>query len=130
MHLWDLSHRPGAPRARIGSLARLAFLVVAAWVGAASVAAAQPPDNADPSLAPWFQSLRQPGTGISCCSIADCRATEYRTNGDGYEALIDGAWLPVPADKVLHRIDNPIGRAVVCYMPGRGILCFVTPDEA
>ena len=94
------------------------------------MASAQPPDNADPSLAPWFQGLRQPGTGISCCSIADCRATEYRTNAEGYEALIDGAWLPVPPDKVLHRVDNPIGRAVVCYMPGRGILCFVTPDEA
>jgi hypothetical protein len=105
-------------------------LVAAVLAGGASAAAAQPPDNADPSLAPWFQGLRQPGTGISCCSIADCRATEYRTGADGYEALIDGTWLRVPQDKVLHRVDNPIGRAVVCYMPGRGILCFVTPDEA
>lgn len=62
--------------------------------------------------------------------IADCRATEYRASAEGYEALIDGAWLRVPQDKVLHRVANPIGRAVVCYMPGRGILCFVTPDEA
>jgi len=130
MHFWDSCHGPAAPRADVGRLVRLAFWTAAAVTGVASAAAAQPPDNADPSLAPWFQSLRQPGTGISCCSIADCRATEYRTGSDGYEALIDGAWLRVPEDKVLHRVDNPIGRAVVCYMPGRGILCFVTPDEA
>jgi len=90
----------------------------------------QPPEGADPSLAPWFQSLHQPGTGVSCCSIADCRQTDYRTNGYGYEALIDGAWLVVPSEKVLHRVDNPTGRAVVCYMPGRGIMCFVTPEES
>jgi hypothetical protein len=89
----------------------------------------EPPEGADPSLAPWFQSLRQPGTGVSCCSIADCRQTDYRTNGDAYEALIDGEWLVVPSEKVLHRVDNPTGRAVVCYLPGRGIMCFVTPDE-
>ncbi len=49
---------------------------------AASPANAAPPENADPALAPWFQSLRQPETGMSCCDIADCRPTEYRTVGD------------------------------------------------
>lgn len=94
-----------------------------------AVASAAPPPNADGTLAPWFQSLRQPGTGISCCSMADCRATEYRTNASGYEAFIDDRWLTVPADRVLDHTDNPTGRAIVCYMPGRGILCFVRPAE-
>ena len=93
------------------------------------IAAAAPPDNADPALAPWFQSLRQPGTGISCCSIADCRVTEYRTDEVGYEALIDDKWLSVPTDRILQHISNPTGRAIVCYHPGTGILCFVRPSE-
>jgi len=105
----------------------VAVFVTVSLIGA--IASASPPDNADATLAPWFQSLRQPGTGISCCSMADCRVTEYRTNGVGYEAFIDDKWLAVPPDRVLQHTDNPTGRAIVCYMPGRGILCFVRPAE-
>jgi hypothetical protein len=91
---------------------------------------AAPPENADPALASWYQSLRQPGTGISCCSVADCRSTEARISATAeYEALIDGTWLTVPSASILDRVDNPTGRAVVCYVPGRGILCFVRPSE-
>jgi hypothetical protein len=90
---------------------------------------ARPPDNADPALAPWFQSLRQPGTNMSCCSIADCRETDYRTVGDHYEAFVQGRWLEIPPDKVLNRTDNPTGRAVVCWSPALGIMCFVRGPE-
>lgn len=103
--------------------------LVAAFLVSLGGAAAEPPDNADPALGPWFQSLHQPGTGVSCCSIADCRLTEYRSDADGYEALIAGKWLTVPAERILQKIENPTGRAVVCYLPGRGILCFVRPSE-
>ena len=94
------------------------------------VAGAQPPLDADPALAPWFRSLLQPGTQVSCCSIADCRPTDYRTDGNRYEALIGGKWLAVPPDKVLDRTDNPTGRAVVCWTPNRGIMCFVRATES
>jgi hypothetical protein len=96
----------------------------------ASTAAAQPPPNADPTLAPWYRSLLQPGTSISCCSIADCRATEYRTTADHYEVLVGGNWLPVPPEKILQRTDNPTGHAVVCWTPQRGIMCFVRATES
>jgi hypothetical protein len=96
---------------------------------AAPGARAAPPENADPALAPWFQSLQAPN-GSSCCSIADCRMTDYRTNKSGYEALIEGRWMTVPRDRVLDRVSNPTGRAVVCYLPGMGILCFVRPAES
>jgi hypothetical protein len=115
-----------------GRPTRLLYVVVGSFVAGsliAAIASASPPDNADATLAPWFQSLRQPGTGISCCSMADCRITEYRTSGVGYEAFIDDKWLAVPPDRVLQHTDNPTGRAIVCYMPGRGILCFVRPAE-
>jgi hypothetical protein len=107
----------------------VAVALVVALLGFGESVRAAPPDNADPSLAPWFQSLRQPGTGISCCSVADCRVTDYRTNASGYEALIDEKWLSVPPDRILQHISNPTGRAIVCYHPGTGILCFVRPSE-
>jgi len=105
------------------------FVLGAAGVILAASAFAEPPPDADESLAPWYQSLRQPGSGISCCSLADCRTTDYRTDGSNYEALIDGQWLIVPEDKVLQRTDNPTGRAVVCWTPARGIMCFVRANE-
>jgi len=109
------------------------FIVMTASILVALVLAepgrAAPPENADPSLAPWFQSLRQPGTGILCCSMADCRITDYRTTESGYEALIDDKWLAVPPGRVLQHTVNPTGRAIVCYLPGPGILCFVRPAE-
>ncbi len=103
------------------------FLAFALLAGA-GMARAQPPENSDPELAPWFQGLRAPN-GSSCCSIADCRITDYRTDGSNYEALIEGRWLLVPPERVLDHIPNPTGRAVVCYAPALGILCFVRPDE-
>jgi hypothetical protein len=105
------------------------IIIVAAALAITATAAAAPPQGADYTLAPWFQSLRQPGTGTSCCSVADCRTTDYRIEGDNYEALINGNWLVVPAEKILQRADNPTGRAVVCWTPALGIMCFVRAAE-
>ena len=76
-------------------------LFFASAMALAAGAGADPPPNADPALAPWFRSLVQPGTSISCCSVSDCRATEYRIEGDHYEALIGEAWFAVPSDRIL-----------------------------
>lgn len=96
----------------------------------AATARAAPPPDADPALAPWFRSLQQPRTGISCCSVVDCRRVDSRLAGDHYEVLIDGVWKPVPPETVLDRSDNPTGRAVVCYTPARGVMCFIkAPDS-
>jgi hypothetical protein len=105
------------------------IIVIASELLVAANAFAEPPSDTDYALAPWFQSLRQPGTGKSCCSIADCRTTDYRTDGDHYEALIDGRWMIVPSEKILQRADNPTGRAVVCWTPALGIMCFVRAAE-
>ena len=104
------------------------FALTLAWAILSSPAVAAPPPNADPTLAPWFQSLKQPGSGKSCCSISDCRVEPYRQTAIGYEVLLDGQWVPVPNDKILQRIENPIGRAVTCHS-GRTIFCFVRETE-
>jgi hypothetical protein len=35
----------------------------------------------------------------------------------------------VPANNILQRVDNPTGRAVVCWTPSLGIMCFVRASE-
>ena len=77
-------------------------------------ALAAPPENADPRLAPWFQSLKMPYTGMSCCSIADCRNYPVRPAGDHYQVFYDDRWLPVPNEVVSDRTDNPTGDYVTC----------------
>ena len=105
-----------------------AGFVLAAML-AATPARAAPPENPDPALSPWYNSLRQPGTGALCCSIADCRPTEYRITSGRYEALVEGIWREVPPDRIVRREDNPTGRAVVCWTPTAGVLCFVKGPE-
>ena len=91
---------------------------------------AAPPENIDPSIAPWFNSLSAPD-GTACCAIADCRRTMSRQTAEAYEALIDDAWVTVPWDRVLPKIENPTGQAVVCTAPRtKIILCFVRPPDS
>ena len=60
----------------------------------------------------------------------------YGIGKDGYEALVDGRWVPIPGETIL-RTSNPTGRAVVCatvapvlqHRAAITILCFVTPGE-
>jgi hypothetical protein len=103
----------------------------------AGPAVGNPPENFNRALAPWFESLKQPGSGAPCCSIADCRTTEFRQDHDGYEVLIDqrwklssSFWLRVPSNRIIDKTDNPTGGAVVCFTPEAGILCFVRPPES
>ncbi len=107
-------------------MCRLALVATLLIAGRAYAAA--PPD-ADPALAPWFRGLQAPDTGQSCCSITDCRSTEARTRENHYEVLIGDRWLTVPSEKILSRSDNPTGRAVVCWTPSLGIMCFVHGPE-
>ena len=98
-------------------------LLVGAVLPAMAVAA--PPENADPSLAPWFNDLRTPWTNARCCSIADCRTVSARVVDDHYEVFVGGMWRSVPPTAVLQRRDNPTGQPVACWTPQGGITCFV-----
>jgi hypothetical protein len=113
------------------------FAVTAALalLTAAAVSAAPPPGAApDPERAAWFRSLRSPETGVSCCSVADCRNTAVRPEPDGsisawigqeqFGAMAPDDWRPIPPEARLERDDNPTGHAVVCFVAGR-VHCFV-----
>jgi hypothetical protein len=96
----------------------------------AGQAHAAPPPDADPNLAPWFNSLRLPQSAVSCCSMADCQTAQSRLVDGHYEVFIEGNWIVVPDDRVLTRPDNPTGHAVVCWTPFAGVLCFVKAPES
>jgi len=113
-----------------------ALLIVVGIAAQHRDAAARPPENADTSLAPWFNSLRDPVNGVGCCSQADCRPVEYRLAAGHYEALIGRQfdvpkehWEAVDPERILERTDNPTGRAIACWVPGIGVLCFIRPPD-
>ena len=101
-----------------------------AFVSLIQPAHAAPPSDADPALAPWFNSLRQPWTNALCCSMADCRPVQSRLTDGHYEALIDGEWRTVPEHLILNRSDNPTGRAIACWTRQVGIMCFIRAPES
>ena len=111
------------------------FLVIVALILSSGLpATAQPPAGipTDPTIMAWFQSLKMPGTDISCCGIGDCRfIDDWRTAGQGYQVLIDSKWVDIPTEAVLHRTDNPNGRAVLCLSPDLArIYCFTPGMES
>lgn len=97
-------------------------------------AQAAPPSNADPALAPWFQSLHT-AAGMSCCGDADGHIlgdADWRVAGNGYQVRIDGEWTNVEPDAVLNGVPNPVGSPVAFWSPGASphrIFCFVRATE-
>ena len=80
----------------------------------------------------WFKSVKS-RNGVACCDISDGHRTEYDMRESQYWVPIDGAWMPVPPDAVIHNAGNPVGDAVVwyaqyqnrtfirCFVPGGGV---------
>jgi hypothetical protein len=119
---------------------------VASWVASAclfiSHGQANPPAGVvpDPNLQAWFQSLKQPTTHQPCCSISDCRFSAYEVRNGHYEIKIDDWTYVVPEASIIHTINNPFNKAVVCYsnegigIPERPLQdtlrvhCFLPPD--
>lgn len=79
----------------------------------------------------WYQELKQPGTGYSCCNgttggiEGDCRPTRaYLTDEGQWRALVDGRWVLVPPRAVLKQL-APDGRSHICASRTGVIYCFL-----
>ena len=96
------------------------FSLAIVWLFLISIADAMPPENItpNPALHAWFESLKQPGTQKPCCSISDCRFTDYKEQNGHFEVFIDGWPYVVPDQAVLRLTGNPNTKAVVCYTYG------------
>lgn len=104
-------------------------LLLAAAIVAAGVAPAWAQTKPGGSMSDWFRSLRTP-EGQSCCDESDCARTQSRLGPSGYQAQTPaGEWVDVPNDRILRR-DNPTGVPVMCWLPHRGVICFVPGVEA
>ena len=92
---------------------------LAALIGFASTSAlAAPPEGyfPAPAISNWFKGLKEPGTLMPCCSVADCRKVEYRKSLEGHDqAYYNGRWYDVPAGAILRGERNPTGSAVACF---------------
>lgn len=131
-----------------GRAPRVTVFAAALALGMIGPAVARPPPGADPNspAAHWYRGLKQPVTGFTCCSIADCRPVDSRIAGDGhYEVRLRSTaelpevpphWWQVPEKAVLHGHDNPTGEPIACYdlrmdstgsVVGIKFFCFV-PD--
>ena len=80
-----------------------------------------------------FYSTLKRNDGGSCCNLMDCRPTQSRMVGDHYEVKVDGAWTPVPSNKI-NNVIAPDGGAHVCAPKqedvNRGVLfCVVLPPD-
>src|SRR2546430_16352720 len=78
-------------------------------------------------------TLKRNDGGGSCCNLMDCRPTQSRIVGDHYEVKVDGAWTPVPYDKI-NNVIAPDGGAHVCAPrqvgPNKGVIfCVILPSE-
>jgi hypothetical protein len=79
----------------------------------------------------WYQELKQPGTGLSCCNgtingiEGDCRPTRAYLNNDGlWYAFLNGRWVPVPPRVVLKQL-APDGSSHICASKSGMIFCFL-----
>ncbi len=79
----------------------------------------------------WYQNLKQPDTGYSCCNgtaggvDGDCRPTRaYLTEQGTWRALLDGHWTPVPPSVVL-KTQAPDGNSHICAGKSGMIYCFI-----
>lgn len=80
--------------------------------------------------ASWFKSLKQPGTGISCCDVSDCKQTRAEWRGEGWRAALpDGTMVSVPDAKIVKNKPSIDGEAYLCSGPASGaVYCFIPPN--
>jgi hypothetical protein len=81
----------------------------------------------------FYDTLQRPDTRGSCCNLTDCRPTQGRVVGDHYEIKVNGAWVSVPADKVVKKPAPDMGFHVCAPYKFDGkpenLYCVVLPPE-
>ena len=93
------------------------------------------PKTLIPRCANGSRDCASPRPARRAASIFRLPPHEARHNETGWEVLIDDRFRiarnemdAVPRNRVLDQ-HNPIGEAIVCFLPGLGVMCFVPPPE-
>lgn len=81
----------------------------------------------------FYNKLKVPGKGYSCCNDKDCRPAKYRHTARGVEFLIAGKWIEPPKDRLMMR-DTPDDGGHWCgnehgnsIAPGPHTICAIIP---
>ena len=113
-----------------------ALVACGTWLAlTAPFAWSAPPQGTDLNspLHQWYEGLKQPESGASCCSLADCRPVDaVKQDEKGYQIYYQGTWMRVPPEKVIHGTPNEAGEPVACIMYLSGnptILCFLPASQ-
>lgn len=99
-------------------------------------------DNADPAIAEWYRSMRQPDNPLPCCGEADAYwADDTVVEGDKVFAVITdprpdaplrrphipmGTRIEIPPNKMKRDGGNPTGHNVIFVNQAGAVFCFVT----
>lgn len=93
----------------------------------------------DPEVKSWYESLKQPDTGVSCCGEADSYFCDEHAEGSQVYCIIDddrsdaelkrrhienGTRINIPSVKLNHD-PNITGHGVVFLSSGDYVYCFV-----
>jgi hypothetical protein len=110
------------------------LLAAAAFSVAAHAHDLDKTDNNSPEIKAWVTSLKN-GPGVACCATADGwrpKEVEWDVSRHGYRVMIEGHWVDVPEETVIHG-PNKLGHAEVwyyhvnglpavrCFLPGEGM---------
>ena len=60
----------------------------------------------------WYETLKQPISGMSCCNNQDCRPTVSRVIGETIQVMVDGEWTTVPQEKIVGTPSPDLGSHV------------------
>ena len=81
----------------------------------------------------FYDTLQRPDTKGSCCNLTDCKPTQGRVVDDHYEVKVNGAWISVPAYKIVKKSAPDMGFHVCAPVRFDGkpenLYCVVLPPE-
>jgi len=81
----------------------------------------------------FYATLLRPDNKGPCCNLTDCRPTSGRQVGNHYEVKVNGAWVEVPATKILKEAAPDLGFHVCAPYKFNGkaesLYCVVIPPE-
>src|SRR6516162_5343818 len=81
----------------------------------------------------FYRTLERPDTKTPCCNLTDCRPTSGRQVDGHYEVKVNGAWVSVPAGKILKQSAPDLGFHVCAPFKFDGqpdhLYCVVVPPE-
>ncbi|HEY1364113.1 MAG TPA: hypothetical protein VGF60_17870 [Xanthobacteraceae bacterium] len=113
--------------------ANLGFALACLWVNAAVAQDGHFGHGHEGWHQSFYRTLERPDTRTSCCNLTDCRPTSGRQVDDHYEVKVDGAWISVPAGKILKQAAPDLGFHVCAPLKFDGrpdhLYCVVVPPE-